>query len=165
MKKMSKQARSRLINLLLIVVPILLVLYIGVRNGDIDDAWKTLTGSEPRWLLMCFLSWCVYVLFETLVPHMVLRFGHVPVSFGASLTVSLIGIFYSNVTPGATGGQPMQVYAFKKRGVPVGLSSSGLAVKFFSFQAALLAGGTLLWLTQLKFVNTCVIEGKWLMLS
>ena len=158
---MSKQARSRLINLLLIVVPILLVLYIGVRNGDIDDAWKTLTGSEPRWLLMCFLSWCVYVLFETLVPHMVLRFGHVPVSFGASLTVSLIGIFYSNVTPGATGGQPMQVYAFKKRGVPSGYSSSALAVKFFCYQAGLLIPAAVLWITHASFAAEHIAASQW----
>ncbi len=158
---MSKQSRSRLVNLLLIVVPILLVLYIGMKNGDIDDAWKTMLRSEPRWLICCLLSWCVYVLFETLVPHLVLRFARVPIPFGSSLIVSMIGIFYSNVTPGATGGQPMQVYAFKKRGIPSGYSSSALTVKFFCYQAGLLLPAAILWITHAAFAAEHISASRW----
>ena len=81
------------------------------------------------------------MVFEAMGLHVFFRQQKLKVPFRTSLLVSMIGMFYSSVTPAATGGQPMQVFSFKKRGVPTGLSSSGLAVKFFCYQTALLALG------------------------
>ncbi|MBQ8136156.1 MAG: flippase-like domain-containing protein, partial [Clostridia bacterium] len=80
---------------------------------------------------------------------------------GSSLIVCLIGMFYSNITPGASGGQPMQVYAYKKRGVPSGYASSGLAVKFFSFQTALLISTAVLWFLNRDFVRPHITTSRW----
>ena len=67
--------------------------------------------------------------------------------------------------PAATGGQPMQVLALKKRGIPAGLSSSGLAVKFFTFQTALLSLGGLMWILNPSIVWTCIDRAKWIVLA
>ena len=77
----------------------------------------------------------------------------------------MIGSFYSAVTPAATGGQPMQVLALKKRNVPAGISSSGLAVKFFTFQTALLSMGGLLWILCPAIVETCIEQAKWIVIA
>lgn len=104
---------------------------------------------------MAFVCYIIYLIFESLGVHVFfLQQGHAP-RFASSVLVSVIGLFYSSVTPAATGGQPMQVFAFKKRGIPSGVSSSALTVKFFCFQVALLGTGVLLWVLNPQIVEDC----------
>ena len=165
MKKPTKQTRNNIINALIIFGTIAGVLWLAARNGDIGVSVQAILGSDKRWLAAGLGVWLMSTVMEALVNQFFFIWQKVNIRFFSTFHITLLGMFYSNITPAATGGQPMQVFAFKKRGVPVGVSSSGLAVKFFSFQAALLAGGALLWLTQREFVNRCVIGGKWLILA
>lgn len=141
MKKFSKKTVSNTLNALLIVGTIVLVIALGARNGDISDAWTALLTADRRWILLSFAASICFILFETLVLHTFYRMQHVKVRFTTSLLTTLIGIFYSNVTPAATGGQPMQLLAMSKRKVPAGVTTSALTVKFFCFQVVLLLLG------------------------
>ena len=160
LKKLSKKTRSALINALIIITTIALVFYLGATNGDIGDAWRALRSAETVWVAAAVLSWIVFVMFESLGVHVFFVQQKVKIKFRSSLLVSLIGIFYSNVTPAATGGQPMQVFAFKKRGVPTGVSTSALTVKFFCFETALLLLGGLLWMLYPGIVGECIASCK-----
>ena len=161
MSKLTKRKRSQILNALLIIGTIAVVLYIGAANGDINDAWDAMRTAKPLWLAGAFCSWCVFVLFEMLVLHFFLLMQRIPVRLGTSVIVSLIGVFYSNVTPGASGGQPMQVYAYKKRGIPAGFTSSGLAVKFFCYQLGLLIPSAIMWITHGAFVAEHMTDSRW----
>ncbi len=162
MKKMSRHRRSALINALVIIGTLGIVLYLGSRDGGLNNAWNTMRSADWRWLLAAVGSWLVFMIFEGMGLHVFFRYQNIKIRFGTSFLVALIGAFYSAVTPAATGGQPMQVIALKKRGIPAGISSSGLAVKFFTFQTALLSLGGLLWLTNANTVRACVAPvGIW----
>lgn len=160
MKKLSKKSRSALLNAFIIIFTIALVFYLGATNGDITDAWRALRSAKTQWVIAAILSWCVFVVFESLGVHVFFLQQNVRIRFRSSLLVSLIGMFYSNVTPAATGGQPMQVFAFKKRGVPTGVSTSALTVKFFCFETALLSMGGLLWILYPGIVGECIARCK-----
>ena len=165
MKKLSKQTRKNLLNSLIILGTVAAVIYLAAKNGDINVSVQAMLSSDKRWLGIGFAAWGLSMVTEALINQCFFIWQRVNIRFFSTLHVTLLGMFYSNVTPAATGGQPMQVFAFKKRGVPVGVSSSSLAVKFFCFQAALLTGGAAWWLCQQKFVNACVIGGKWLIFA
>lgn len=165
MKRPSKQVRSNLLNALLIVGTIAIVIYLGARNGDIGSSFDAILQADFRWFAAATGVWAISVICEALINQSFFVQQKVNVRFSTTMHVTLLGMFYSNVTPAATGGQPMQVYAFKKRGVPTGVSSSALAVKFFCFQTAVLTMGAALWLTNKTFVGTCVEGGKWLILT
>ena len=165
MKRPSKQNRKTLLNALIILGTIGVVVYLAARNGDIGISVRAILDSDKRWLFAGLGAWLLSMGMEALVNQCFFIWQRVDIRFVSTLHVTFLGMFYSNVTPAATGGQPMQVFAFKKRGVPVGVSSSGLAVKFFCFQTALLIGGAVMWLCQQRFVNDCVIGGKWLILA
>ncbi|MBQ9943245.1 MAG: flippase-like domain-containing protein [Clostridia bacterium] len=155
MVKISKQTRSNILNALVIFLTIGIVIYLGAANGEIGNAWNALVSSDLRWIGMAFVCYGIYLVFESLGVHVFFRQQGFKPKFGSSLLVSIIGLFYSSVTPAATGGQPMQVFAFKKRGIPPGVSSSALAVKFFCFQVALLGTGLLLWVLNPQIVSDC----------
>ena len=44
---------------------------------------------------------------------------------------SFAGLYYANITPGASGGQPIQVYLMRKRGIPGGVATSALTARYF----------------------------------
>ena len=81
-----------------------------------------------------------------------------------SLRAAMTGIYYSNVTPGATGGQPMEMYCLHKYGVSIGVSGSGMAVKFIVFQVVLLVTGAVLWIAHGGFVDVHTQGSKWFIL-
>lgn len=162
---MSKAARSNLLNIGIIVITLAAVLYVSATGGDIGDAWTAMRSANPLWILAAVGSWCVFMTFEAMGLHVFFRQQKVKIRFSLSLLVALIGSFYSAITPAATGGQPMQVLALKKRRIPAGISSSGLAVKFFTFQTALLSLGALLWIFNPAIVRTCIDEAKWIVLA
>lgn len=165
MKKPSKQVRNNILNALLIIGTIAIVIIIGAKNGDIGSSFDAILHADLRWLLLGLGLWIASTVCEAFVNQTFFIQQGQKISFRSTLHITYIGSYYSNITPAATGGQPMQVYAFKKRGVPTGISSSALTVKFFCFQAALLTLGAFLWITNAEFVNSCAEGGKWLILT
>ena len=165
MKKPSRQTRSNILNALVIIGTVLIVVWLAIRNSDVEASVQAVLGADWRWLLIGLGLWFASIMTEALINQCFFIWQKVNIRYFSTLHVTLLGMFYSNVTPAATGGQPMQVFAFKNRGVPVGVSSSSLAVKFFCFQLALLTGGAVLWLTQQPAVNACVGDAKWMIFA
>ena len=165
MKKLSKTARSNILNIGILVITLAAVLFISAKGGDLGDAWKALRSADPLWILAAIGSWCVFMVFESMGLHVFFRQQHIKIKFGLSLLVGTIGSFYSAITPAATGGQPMQVLALKKRHIPAGISSSGLTVKFFCFQTAVLSLGGALWALNPEIVLTCIDRAKWIVIA
>lgn len=131
-----------------------MVLYLGASNGDIGDAWNAMRNAKVKWLVGAGICWLIFVVLESMIVHLFFKQQGYKVRFSLTMHVSLIGMFYSSVTPAATGGQPMQIFAFKKRNIPPGVSTSALAVKLFCWQTALLVMGCIMWITNADVINS-----------
>ena len=162
MAKLTKEKRSMLLNIGFILLTLLLVLYLVSQAGDVDQIVAAFTSVKPVWLLLAALCFVSHVLLEGLILKIFFYFQDVKISWGSCNLVGLIGMFYSSVTPAATGGQPMQVFALKKRNVPSGVGYSALAVKFFCWQCALLLIGAVLWIFYGPYVYSLLGKGVWL---
>ncbi len=162
MSKLSKEKRSMLLNIGFIVLTLLLVLYLVTKAGDINDILAAFTRIKPLWLLGALGCFAMHVLLEGLILRIFFYFQDVKIGWAACNLVGLIGMYYSSITPAATGGQPMQVFALKKRGVPSGVGYSSLAVKFFCWQCALLLIGAALWIVTGGYVFSLLGKGVWL---
>ncbi len=161
MRKLNRQALSKALNALFIVGTFAAVVYFAFQSGDVTQIGQALHAVNPWWLLGALGCFVLHAFFEGAIVHVFFRFQHVNARLGSSILVGLIGMYYSAITPAATGGQPMQVYAFKKRGVPPGIASSALAVKFFCWQSALLLMGGLLWAIFPEVVANTLKQGVW----
>ena len=139
-----KPSAERLLSFLFLLITLGVVLYIGFSGNDLEALGEALRTMSPAYLFLCLLSWILYVLTDALAIHHFLRMQGCPIRLWQSLRAAMTGIYYSNVTPGATGGQPMEMYCLHKYGVSIGVSGSGMAVKFIVFQVVLLVTG-LLW--------------------
>ena len=73
MKKLTKRARSNLLNALVILFTIVLVIYLGAKNGDIGDAYRALRSARTPWLLAAAGTWSMFMVFEAMGLHVFFR--------------------------------------------------------------------------------------------
>jgi uncharacterized protein (TIRG00374 family) len=164
MKKLNKQTRSMLLNAAFIMGTLLIIVFLAVRSGEFVLAWNAMRSVDLRWVGAAIGCFALYAFGEGFLLHVFFLQQKLRIGLSGSLLVGLIGLFYSAITPYATGGQPMQAFALKKRNVPIGVSTSALAVKFFCWQCALLTSGALMWLTHPSLVKMNVNQIVWIVL-
>ena len=82
MKKMSRHRRSALINALVIIGTLGIVLYLGSRDGGLNNAWNTMRSADWRWLLAAVGSWLVFMIFEGMGLHVFFRYQNIKIRFG-----------------------------------------------------------------------------------
>lgn len=160
---MSSRAR-RILNFTLIFGTFAIVLVITLSGTNIADTAKAIRNFPPIWLLACSLAYALGLLIEALSLYFFLRRQGSPVNYGYAIFVSIVGQYYNNITPGATGGQPMQVFYLRKRGIPIGIGTSALLVKMFCFQFMLMALGTVFWITHREFVSNNIGGNMWILI-
>jgi len=163
MKKKSRNLQQTL-SILFLLLTLGVVLHIGLKDNDISVLLSALQRLSPGYLLLCLVSWMMYVLSDALAIHHFLMIRNTPVKLWQSIHSAIVGIYYCNITPGASGGQPMQMYCLSRYGVPIGVSGSGMAMKFVIFQAVLLVTGAVLWLFHGAFVTEYAGGSTWFVL-
>ena len=133
----QKKKRKIPWSMLYIAATIVAVLLFGVFNRKFGDVFRTIGNLTPGFLTLAILIILVYFLFEGEIFRLLLRSQGYHISVKAGLKNSLLGLYYSYITPSSTGGQPMQlVYLFRDRKIPVGISTAVLIIKFMCFQCA-----------------------------
>jgi uncharacterized protein (TIRG00374 family) len=136
---------------------------IGIKNNELSNLWPALKTLSLKWIFLCLAAYCLYFLLDALTLYYFLRKQHFPVTLKYAAFIAIIGLYYADITPGASGGQPMQIYYLKKRNVPIGVSTSALAVKFFCFQFMLLILGAIAWVWNSSFVAGQLAGIRWIL--
>ena len=153
--------KRKFFSVLFIAATLGLVVYFAFSNNDLTNAWEALFTLKPEWLLCAFLGWLGYMFFDMLGLHYFLRKQKYPVSIGYATYVTLLGFYYANITPGSSGGQPMQVYYLSKRKIPVPIATSALSIKFLALQVVVVCITTALWLVNASHVTEQLAGAKW----
>ncbi len=158
-----KSSTKRILNLLFIFSIFALVLYIGLKGNDPKQILTELIALPWYWLCIIIGCWIAYMVCETISTSIYFLLQGFKVPFFRMFRIVLIGNYYSSITPAATGGQPMQIYYFKKSGIPIGISTSILAVRFFMFQLGLIIVSSVLWFSNKDFVSTQLGGHMWIL--
>lgn len=158
-----KPGTRKLLNFAFIFGTLGVVLLVGINGQEMSSAVEALKEMAPEWMILCLSGFLLYMGFDAFSLCFFLRRSGNPITFRRALFVTIIGLYYSNVTPGATGGQPMQIYYLKKSSVPIGIGTSALTVKYFSFQFMLMVIGTILWLTHGEYIAEQVGPNMWIL--
>jgi hypothetical protein len=130
---MSEKLKKTL-SFLFIVLSIAAVVCIAFGNPELSDAWDALRGLDARWIIGLVFCWAAYAFFDALGTWLCLRKQGFSLGIGTVFSITLIGFYYSNITPGASGGQPMQVNSLRKAGVPVGNGTTAVTIRLIANQ-------------------------------
>ncbi len=118
---------------LLILVTLTIVLIVGIVNGTLMDAVRAVMNANPVYMALCLLCYAGYMASDAIAIKSFLRRMGYSLRMRDSMAATLTGIYYANITPGATGGQPMQIHHLHTSGIPAGVGGSAVAVSFISW--------------------------------
>lgn len=80
-------------------------------------------NNNPWWLAAAFLAMLAYIGFDALMIRCLLRGFEYPRSLPKCVSYAAADLYFSAITPSATGGQPMEAYFMVKDGVPAIIST------------------------------------------
>ncbi|MCD8357573.1 MAG: flippase-like domain-containing protein [Clostridia bacterium] len=123
-----------LINAALFVGLIALTFFILLHGQNVSDLTAVLCSVRVRYLLLAAGCMCIFLLCEAINIRRCLQLLGCKCGLLQSIRYALTGFFFSSVTPSASGGQPMQLYAMHRDHVPVSHGTLALLIQFCSFQ-------------------------------
>ncbi len=153
---------KKLLSLLLVVLSIVLVIWIAFSNNDLENAWDALGKMSPIWIFGIFCCWFAYMFFDAFSYWIYFHSEGFGISLGRCINASLIGFYYSNITPTSAGGQPMLVNSLRMAGVPVGYGTTAATIRFICNQIAISFLSLGFFLFNRDFVNTQLGDVIWL---
>lgn len=106
-----------------------------------------LRDASPAWLAAAALCVLGFVLFEGAAVVVICRaFGAFP-SWRSGLVYSAADVYFSGITPSASGGQPMCAFFMIRDGIPASVTTAALLVNLTLYTLAILLIGilTVVW--------------------
>ena len=108
MKK--KISVKTLLNISLVAFLFSLFAYLCFSDNGLVDLIKNSKGFNKGWIFMAFLCQIINIMIDIYLVYKFTNNMDKKYKFRSAIRSTMIGQFFSAVTPGASGGQPMQVY-------------------------------------------------------
>lgn len=122
--------------------------------NDIDEIFEVMGTADIKYILVAFAFLLAYALIYPLTTCILARAQKLNTPFMTTYTIAMTEHFFNGITPFATGGQPFQVYAFKKAGVKISDSTGLLMMNFIIFMISTNTFAMLSLIYAKKFVTT-----------
>ena len=133
--------RKYLRNAVFLLILVGLTIWFVFKDQDIGEIWKLLKAVPLGYKLCCIVLVILYVCSESVIIKYLFSRLDIKVSLWECIRYSFVGFFYSCVTPSASGGQPMQMYYMKKRGIRIANSMIVLMVVTIEYKLVLVLVG------------------------
>lgn len=134
----------------LIFIVIVLLSIVAVtsfnKNFSFRSFFKTLSESSPAWIAASVISMLCYILCEALALMYICRSFGYGRKLDRGLQYASTGIYFSAITPSATGGQPATAYVMIKDGIPGVFATVALLVNLLLYTLSIAILGALAFL-------------------
>lgn len=119
--------------------------------GALKDA---LARCRTDWIVCAAGGVAAFLLCEAAALWLLLNSFGMGMGEGTCFMTACIGFFFSAITPSSTGGQPMEVYYLRKKGIPVSITSVALLVMAIAYKLVLVLLGLGLMIFGQGFLRT-----------
>ncbi len=147
----KKSTVKYILNISLVLIATGLAIFFAIKD-DAKEIGHYLSTADGNFLLVIIavMTGCILVRSFILFcfAHLFTRKYH----FHQAIAVDQIGQFYNAITPGASGGQIMQAYTYKKQGVQISSAVSILAMYSIVYQVVLIVFGTISFIIKYDFI-------------
>ena len=147
---MKKSQKKIIWQLTYIIVTFLVIFFMGFLDPEFQTLSKSLSRMQPIWLL-CAAGGILGLWFvQGGILKFIAKFVDTEISYSRSLKITIVGEYYSAITPFSSGGQPMQMAYYKRYNVSLAKSSAILAIRMIGYTSALC----------LVFIITMALRGR-----
>ena len=115
----KKKSNKLLWTIVTIVIAGLTIYTVSSSGGGISvsELVSSLKSASPFWLVMSIVSMLGYIYFEAFALHIILRRMGYRVSLRKSVLYSASDVYFSAITPSASGGQPASAFFMATHGI------------------------------------------------
>ena len=150
--KNKKTTLKYVINISLVLIITAVAIFLAIKD-DAGEIFRYLRTADWRYLLIIvgIMFGCIGVrsFLYFAFAHLFTRRYH----FHQAIAVDQIGQFYNAITPGASGGQIMQAYTYRKQGMAVSSAVSILAMYSIVYQVILIIFGLISFIIKYDFIT------------
>ena len=126
--KQQKSKKSRILSLIFLIINVVIIVVAIAISASKEEGMVSITQmfevANLWYLLLAFIAFILLMSFESLRYYILIWKSTRHSRPFLSYKVAAIGKYYDNITPLSTGGQPMQIYYLKKRGVRASTAST-----------------------------------------
>ena len=124
-----KDKKRIIFNFVFFILLIAVTYYLIFRKQNMSELIDNLRNVDPYFIAISFICMILFYLFEALNVNNLLRAFGEKYSFFRSVNSTLIGAFYSSITPASSGGEPMQAYYMSKDNIKISHSALALLIQ------------------------------------
>lgn len=134
-KKKSSLRYVLYISIVLVVTVVSLVVSLWGHTEEVMNAF----AQADVWMILLMVGLVALgFIIDGIIVLVFCRLYTRTYKFHQGIAATLVGQFYSNVTPGASGGQIMETYTLKSQGIQISNAASIMVMWFIIFQSALI---------------------------
>ena len=130
----TKKIKKLITNLIIFILLIILTFYFVLKDQDISQMYNIVRGVKKEFICIAIGVMCIYISCEAINIKRILNELGENTTFLCAIKYTLIGFFFSAITPAASGGQPMEIYYMHKDKVSVAHSTLTLLMQLCCFQ-------------------------------
>ncbi len=153
MNKSALSPRQLVFHAAVFAALVALTLYLLLRGQDLSELFSVLRGARAVFLLPAIGCMCIFLLCEACNLRRCLHLFGCSCTAPQAVSYALTGYFFSSITPSASGGQPMQLYAMYRDGIPPSCGTLALLTQFSCFQFVTVSFAAAGFCTQLMRLN------------
>lgn len=134
--------QKNLLYFIIITIVTAVVVFFAVKD-DFQEKIQLLLTANPYWLLAAIACVLIWWISEAHVMQLIAKTNHNRYRFVDSLIVSIIGQFYSALTPMASGGQVFQIFYMRRQGLKMhdGVMITLLNLSMYIIALMIFSGG------------------------
>ena len=141
---MEKEKKSKikkiLVNLTIFILLIILTFSLVLKDQDVSQIFSVAAKVKKQYILFAM---SIYILGEAVNITRILKELGEKSKLISNIRYTLIGFFFSAITPAASGGQPMEIYYMHKDDISVANSTLALLMQLCSLQIVTITVGTI----------------------
>lgn len=129
---------------------------------DLKEFADTLRRANIGFLLLGIVCVFIYWLLEGYMLLKLMQRDYPEEKMSFAMIVTIIGQYYNLITPGSSGGQPLQLYEMSRRGYSMGTGTAVLVQKYALYQVTVTLLAILATLFNLSEINSGLVAARWL---
>ena len=140
-------------NIIVFILLIVITFFVIFKNQSPSEIFQLIAGTKLRYITCGLLAMFLYFFLESLNVKLIMTEFKEKISVFKMLKFTLIGFFFSAITPAATGGQPVEIYYMHKEKYKTAHGTIALLIEFCCFQIIEISLGIVGAIANYKLMN------------
>lgn len=138
---MKNAVKKTITNLIIVLGLIALTFWFLFKDQDVGEILRVAKEANTGFIALGLFIMLLYFFMESLNIKCILKSFDNKISIFKALKFTLIGFFFSGITPAASGGQPMEIYYMSKENISGAHATMTLLLQLCGFQISTLSLG------------------------